>query len=413
MNPHLRRAQLYLQQSRIENALTEVREALAMDPRDPYAHAFHALALAALERGFDALCAARQAVHCGPDLPYPHYVLACVLEEQDKLAEAERAISEALRLSPADPDLYARLGQIHIRRKRWASALDAAESGLSAESDHTACAQIRAVALHSLGRKLEAEDALKAVLAHDPENSASHAQQGWICLERRDRTQALAHFREALRLSPESMVARQGMVETLRAKYGLYRVVLSYFLWIDRFSPRARLGSLLGAWLAACGALTIAHYAPHLRPLLLPAIIVYILFVVLTWTAQPLFDLLLRFDPAGRIALTRNQIASSNWVGLCLLCAIGSALLWIVTSSSWPLIGVIGFPLLTILVGQSAARNIRRAAVLNGLLIALLAVICIGGVVLSSTNLFPIALGILIALVAAATWIRTWRRVAP
>ncbi|MCW3060850.1 MAG: Tetratricopeptide 2 repeat protein [Capsulimonas sp.] len=411
MNPHLRRAQLFLQQSRNENALAEIGEALATDPRDPFAHAFRALALAALARDPEALDAARQAVHCGPDLPYPHYVLACILEEQGKLADAERAIGEALRLSSADPDLYARLGQIHIRRKRWASALDASESGLRVDADHTACAQIRAVALYHLGRKLEAEDALKAVLAHDPENSASHAQQGWICLERKDQKQALTHFREALRLNPESATARQGMVEALRARYRLYRIVLSYFLWIDRFGVPVRLGILLGAWLAACGALAVAHSTPHSRPLLLPAIILYILFVVLTWTAQPLFDLLLRLDPAGRIALTRNQVAASSWVGLCLLCAIGSALLWLATNSSWPLIGVIGFPLLTILVGQSAARNIRRAAILNGLLVTLVAIICIGGVVLGAANLFPSALGILIALVAAATWIRTWRRV--
>ncbi|BDI29239.1 hypothetical protein CCAX7_12900 [Capsulimonas corticalis] len=416
MNPHLRRAQLFLQQSRSENALSEIHAALAMDPHDPVAHGFRALALGGLDRPAEAADAARQAVHFGPDIPYTHYVLACIMEDQGKLTEAERSIGEALRLSPDDPDLYARLGQIHIRRKRWASALEAAETGLALESDHIACAQLRAMALRHQGRRDEAELALRAVLARDPENHHSHTQQGWVCLERKDSAQALSHFREALRLKPESAAARQGMVEALRAKYWLYRVILGYFLWIGRFSTNVRRGILIGFWLVARGAQALAASNPHLRPLFLPVIVLYVLFVFLSWTAQPMFDLLLRLDPLGRVALTRNQIAASNWVGLCLLLAAGSALLWLVTSSPGPLVGVIGFPLLTILVSQSAARNTRRAAIFNGVLVALVAAVCIaatfGDAKSVSPSLLPGGIVIFAVFIAAATWIGTWRKTA-
>jgi hypothetical protein len=50
--------------------------------------------------------------------------------------------------------------------------------------------------------------------------------------------------------------------------------------------------------------------------------LLYILFVVLTWTASPLFNLLLRLNRFGRLALSREQIVASNWIGSCLLLAL-------------------------------------------------------------------------------------------
>jgi hypothetical protein len=44
--------------------------------------------------------------------------------------------------------------------------------------------------------------------------------------------------------------------------------------------------------------------------------------VLLTWTAQPLFNLLLRLNPFGRLALSREQIVESNWIGTVMLLAL-------------------------------------------------------------------------------------------
>jgi hypothetical protein len=50
----------------------------------------------------------------------------------------------------------------------------------------------------------------------------------------------------------------------------------------------------------------------------MPIIIAYFVFVLLTWFAYPLFNLLLRFNKFGWYALTPDQRAASNWFGVCL-----------------------------------------------------------------------------------------------
>jgi hypothetical protein len=53
-------------------------------------------------------------------------------------------------------------------------------------------------------------------------------------------------------------------------------------------------------------------------------IIVYVVFALMTWIADPLFNLMLRVSRFGRLALTRERVVASNWLGLCLLLALGS-----------------------------------------------------------------------------------------
>jgi DMSO reductase anchor subunit len=42
----------------------------------------------------------------------------------------------------------------------------------------------------------------------------------------------------------------------------------------------------------------------------------------MTWMASPFFNLLLRLNRFGRLALSREQTVASNWLGLCLLVAL-------------------------------------------------------------------------------------------
>jgi hypothetical protein len=61
---------------------------------------------------------------------------------------------------------------------------------------------------------------------------------------------------------------------------------------------------------------------PQLAPWVLPLRILYVAFALLTWTADPLFNLLLRFNRFGRLVLTEEQTLSSNWIGSCLFLAL-------------------------------------------------------------------------------------------
>jgi len=53
--------------------------------------------------------------------------------------------------------------------------------------------------------------------------------------------------------------------------------------------------------------------------------------VVLTWSADPLFNLLLRLNRFGRLCLSGEQIVAANWVGGCVLLALLSLGAWLAT----------------------------------------------------------------------------------
>ena len=248
MNPHLERALLLFQQSRHELAEAELRQALADDPHQPYAHALLGLCLAHREQFDAATEEVRQAIHLAPDFPFAHYAHAHVMFDRNRLPEALGAINEAIRLNPEDADQYALLANIHLRETRWREALEAAEQGLQFDPEHVGCTNLRAIAMVKLGRKAEAGRTIDSALAKNPDNSLTHANQGWTLLEQGRPKQAAEHFREALRLDPQNEWARHGIIEALKAKNFIYAVMLKYFLWMGKFSQGKQWGILLAGY---------------------------------------------------------------------------------------------------------------------------------------------------------------------
>ena len=322
MNPNLERAVLLYQQSRHELAEGELRQALATEPQDAYAHALLALCLAACEK-FDAATAeARQAIYLAPDFSFAHYAQARVWYDRNHYREARAAIEEAIRLDSTDADYFSLLAAIHFDEKRWSDTLTAVEQGLQFDPEHVGCTNLRAMAMVKLGRRAEAGTTIAAALAKHPDNSLTHANQGWTLLERGQARKALEHFREALRLDPENEWARRGIIEALKARNLLYAAMLKYFFWMSKLSSRAQWGIVLGGYFGNRLLGTLAGSHPVLAVWLLPLQILYIGFAVLTWTADPLFNLLLRLNKFGRLVLSREQVVASNFIGTSLLLAV-------------------------------------------------------------------------------------------
>ena len=322
MNPHVERARLLLQQSRHELAETELRQALGAAPDDAEAHALLALCLAEREQFAEATTEAEQAIHLQPDYAFAHYVHAQVFYDRNRFSEALSALNEGIRLDPENATYFALLANIHLQERRWQDCLAAAEQGLQFDSEHVACTNLRAMAMVKLGRRAEAGKTIDAALAKQPENAFTHANQGWTLLEKGDPKKALEHFREALRLDPQNEWARRGIIEALKARHFIYAVMLKYFLWMARLSRRAQWGIMLAGYFGNQMLGAVAHNNPTLAPWILPVRILYIIFALLTWLAYPLFNLLLRTNRFGRLALLPEQLTASNWFGACLLLAL-------------------------------------------------------------------------------------------
>ncbi len=318
MSDNLVFARLLFQQSRYDLAEQELRRQLASEPDNPAAHSLLAMALAFQknpEKREEALAAAREGVSRAPGDAFAHHALGCVYARADDLGRAEEAAREALRLDPEEAPAISLLASILLERGRWEEARQMAERGLELNPEDESCANLRARALTQLGRRDEAARTIAGALQRNPQNAFTHANQGWTLLDKGDYAQALEHFREALRLNPNMDWARQGVIEALKARNPVYRVMLNYFLFMSKLGGRARWAVIIIAYIACRIAMAAADVLPKARYVLWPLVGLYLVFCYLTWTSRPLSNLLLRLNRFGRLALSRDQTVASNWTG--------------------------------------------------------------------------------------------------
>ncbi len=320
---HLSQARLLLETSRFNDAESTLRQILAVDPDNDTIHALLSLALLYQDINENALQEARAAVSLAPDIAYNHYVHALALRGDRQNTAALHAIRDAIRLNPESPQFYALEASLFLRRKSWEQARQAAETGLRINPEHVACANVYGMALVKLGRQPEAAAIFATTLARDPQNPTTHANQGWALLHRGEHEQAFVHFREALRLNPLSGWAREGILEAIRARNALYRLLLRYFLWMSRLTEDEQWEIHGGLYAVRQILRAAAHAFFPVYLILLPFNLLVFSLVVLTWTARPLFALLVRYDRLGRLALPKEEIIASNWVAVCLLVAGG------------------------------------------------------------------------------------------
>jgi tetratricopeptide (TPR) repeat protein len=386
MSVHLDRAQLLLAQSRAADAELEVMRALTAQPADSRALALLALSRIAQDKRASALDAAREAVGMEPDVGYYHFVHGHVLHRIDRDEDAFRAVQEALRLDPMDADNFALLASIELARRHWPAALEAAEHALALNAEHVGAVNLRSIALVRLGRKAEAMAAVDFALNRAPEDAFSHANQGWNHLHQNQPNQAQSHFREALRLDPNLAYAREGMLEALRARNPVYRGMLTYFLWLGRQSVRLQWVLILAVFVGSGVIRSLAVAQPELNWFWWPLLGTLYLFVYLSWTAQPIFDLLLRFDRFGRHVLSDQQRMATNWFGATLLLALISAGVWVITGSGAALFAMIVLAAVSICVAATFRTRGRNRLMLGAGTATLAAVALCGGLLLSRGN---------------------------
>jgi tetratricopeptide (TPR) repeat protein len=374
MSAHLSRAQLLLQQSRPADAEREAGLAVAQAPDHPQAYALLALSRLEQDKREPALEAARTALGLAPDISHFQYVHALVLHRIERNTEALAAVLDAIRLDPDEADNFSLLAVIQLNLRNWTDALTAAEQALALDPEHTTAANYRSVALVRLGRKTEAMQAVDFALERDPENAFSHANQGWNCLHQNNPRRAQEHFREALRLDPELEYAREGMLEALKARNWIYRGMLAYFLWMGRLAGRYQWGIVLGTYFGSKFLAQSASAHPEYKWLwwvLLPA---FYGFVYLTWTSQPMFNLLLRLDRYGRHVLSPDQRVASNWFGPFFAGAFSAMIWFFVTDTDQSFFAMFFFAVLSICVAATFNRT-RRHRLYLGIATGILAAI--------------------------------------
>lgn len=318
------RATLAAAHDKPELAAQLLKKLLEVDPEHAPAHALLARLAVDGNRRDEALALARRGVALAPELAYAHHALAYVhwVREEGKAAIA--SAHEACRLAPHEPNHNALAAQIFASQHRWHDALVHAEWGLELDAAHTACLNLRAIALRNMGRGDEANATLEHALAEDPENAYTHQNQGWALLQRGDTKGAIAHFQEALRRDASLDGARAGLVEALKARNPFYRLVLSGFLWLSRYSAARQRQILLGLFVASFVGRRLLASAGHPEAARVAGY-AWLGFVVVLTCIVPFFNFLLLLHPIGRHALGKVARRDAILLGLVVLAFVGIA----------------------------------------------------------------------------------------
>jgi tetratricopeptide (TPR) repeat protein len=381
---HLQRAQFYLEHSRHDEAMQEIGFALGHDPNDAYARALLAFCLVERKQDDEALKQAQWAVHCAPDLAYAHFAVAYVQCEANRYKQADAAIREAIRIYPLEADYHALRAQIACGLRQWRVALEAAETGLQMDARHVGCTNLRALALRNLGQPDHAAVVLDSALAHNPENAYTHVNRGYAYLQAGDHRNALLHFREALRLDPGSAAAREGVLGALNARNPIYRLLLRYFFFMSRIPRGMQFVLLFGGWYVVNVASNVSSHNPGLAPYIVPVRIGYIVFVFLAWTANPLFNVLLRFDPLGRLALTRQQWIATDFMIFCLIGVCAGLAGWLRNGSDTALLILVFSAILMIPIAAACESRGPKRRLIFGIYAGTLALLSLVTILLTA-----------------------------
>jgi len=334
MSAHLARARALLNTHRPADAAQAAREGLAQDPRNR--QLLHTLshALAQLEQYDEARSVADDLLSLAPDWPDSHQILSFIELKTKHYSKARQAARAALRLNSNLAAPYVNLASAYAAERKWGRCLREAKEGLAREPNNVSCINLRALAFSQLGCTQEGLSASASALRLAPDNTRTHATAGWVHAAKGDHEAAFRFFTDALRLDPMNLNARQGLVQSLKARNPVYRSLLNYSLWMQRRSRCQRVFISFALFAAMNALIRALDQSPDLEPLGFVVGLLWFSFIILLWTTNDVFNFLLLFNPQARHALTDKQrrralvfAAAFTLAILLLLALLGAAIL--------------------------------------------------------------------------------------
>jgi hypothetical protein len=180
-------------------------------------------------------------------------------------------------------------------------------------------------------------------------------------------------------------------------------VLLRFFMWFGRLPPRTRTIVLVGGFLGYNTLRRTAVAEPGLRPFILPVLVLYLVFVALTWLADPLMNLLLMARPEGRRLLRAEERRGAVLVACCLAAGVALGVAAGVTNAPRLALPALGVGFASFAVAAAYGREGRKRRQLQ-----VLAAVAVAGSLLSAVAPRGVGGALFLAAVlssAAATWL--------
>ena len=312
--PQLQRGRILREQGRHQEAEAYFKEAIAVDPDSDENYSELALCLFSMEgRSRDALACIDDAISRAPDNSHHHAIRGLILSKLKRGKDALEAADRAIAIDPDHAFNYAVKADAYSTLERWADAEQFARDALELDPNNDFAANMLASLLRLQGKQWESEIAVDKLLASDPEDPYAHFNAGWSALQAHQTEKAEGHFREALRLDPEFDAAREGLLESFKARSVFYRIYLRYCFWMQRFTSGNRWLIIIGLYLAfRFGSKALQAISPFAAAVFVFA---YLGFVFWVWLAPGIGSFLVMMDKSARYALKKAEKIEGSAVG--------------------------------------------------------------------------------------------------
>ncbi len=342
----LYRIQLLLKQNKYDLAEKEIKRALLENPNSSESFSFLALAYLGLKKNAEAIEAAKKGVGLSPYSGFALYILSRCYINNDQVQKAEETILNALQIDPNDEDYLCTYAVILNDLNKKEDALEAINRALQNNAEHADSKKIKTIILRGLGRYQEAEKLADEAVAENPEDAMSFAVKGWASLDSGKPKDALMYFRSAVMLDPNSEYAKSGMVMAYKAQNKLFNMFYLFYNWVNHLSSGVRWGLIIGVFILVRIINKIGNSDSGFAPFFNVLLVGYVIFVFLSWTINPIFNIFLRFNKFTKYALNKGQIIASNVMCGLIISALAQYVLSLVTG--YPLTGAIGSLFLTL-----------------------------------------------------------------
>jgi tetratricopeptide (TPR) repeat protein len=304
--------------------------------------------------------AVRRARAIDSDHPFVQYAAAAVALQQGSVLDAIHAAQAAQQLAPRHSPAALLEARARAQLGQWDRVATIAATVAEWEPENEEAALLGAIAA-AVARDGTLDPAIWERLGERfPLNPLARAGSGWTRLNAGQIRAARVEFEQALAMDPSLSWAKEGLATALKARNPVYAQLLRFFLWFGRLQPRTRTAIAIGGFFAYNALRRTATHQPELRPLIVPVLVLYLAFVVLSWLADPLMNLVLMTRAEGRRLLERDQQRTAVLVGSCL--GLGAVLGVVGWGSDQPRVALagLGVGLASFALSAAGTREGRR-----------------------------------------------------
>lgn len=198
-----------------ERAAELYAEAIKLRPEFPEAEYQLAAALISLGRTDEAEKALRRAASLRADWSLPYALLGDLLVRQKRYADAEEALSKALKLEPRNSRALMAMTEARLQTKASRESLTQLLDGLRAATAEAGASAALWIARASVERALDDKQAALASFEHaltiDSKNIVAIVERGEVLASTGDTTRAIESAKAAQLLDPSSIYASSAL----------------------------------------------------------------------------------------------------------------------------------------------------------------------------------------------------------